>query len=197
MYKLFLFIFIFLLSCAPTSKCPMVENNVKNTFTIYISNSFSVLQKKLILGAIHEWRRATDPIFIFDIKYTNISNETIQIYPFKQEESYNTIFIMLAPLAWAPSNKSAGYYTAQYGTNYIGMLDRDIELVNEELYTNVVIHEIGHVLGLEHLDIAHKTIMTSFGNNSSGCITQLDLKNLCQIWCCDYTKLHPCSTKVP
>lgn len=191
MSKLFLIVSLFLLSCVPASKCP-VHSEV-NTFNIFISNSFTVLQKKLITDAINEWSRATNPVFVFNIKYTNVSNEVLQVYPFNQENSYNTIFIMLAPASWAPSNESAGYFTARYGTNYIGMIDRDIELVNEKLYTNVVIHEIGHVLGLEHLDIDHKTIMTSFGNKSSGCITKIDLKYLCKVWCCDYTKLHPCT----
>jgi predicted Zn-dependent protease len=85
-----------------------------------------------------------------------------------------------------------GYYNSR-GLDYIALVDARISEAN---YNAVVMHELGHALGLEHPDlddhpeIGIGTLMYSMIDAGSNHITKDDLKQFCKLYHCDSSKFH-------
>lgn len=61
----------------------------------------------------------------------------------------------------------------------------------EEEYLAIVMHELGHSLGLEHTT-HEETLMYPMIDGSIMCITQYDLKGFCKIYGCDTEEMNFC-----
>lgn len=197
---LILFIFLLLSCAAPTPHCKSLSNSQQKNYKLYISDTFTPLQQQLIQEAIDEWGKALNPIFVYKVSIIHLSNDELLEISFNDRLKFaihNEVFIMPLPIADAPHKHTAAFYTDQYLFHYIAVIDKGHEINNPELYKAVIAHEMGHMFGLDHIDKRHKSIMYWRADESSMCITKIDLIELCKLWCCKAEELHPCLEPKP
>lgn len=154
--------------------------------TIYIQRDFDDFEQEQIIAAALEWTAATGHIIDFDV---------VQL-PTTEAIDENGIFINRASvdhpdvilLDKTNNGTTLGYFDHDSRLPYIGLITNRI---NNKDYKGVVMHELGHALGLEHNygETGIDTLMYPSINGGSYHIEKLDGKKLCQLYHCDYTKL--------
>lgn len=190
----------FVLECSGNTKiCSRYSQDTRVNYHLKIGPGFTYLQTLLIEAGVAEWKRALHPVFSYDVEQVSLTKQ--EVLSWSQNEkalsmANDEIFIFEG---FDAENKEdprrIGYFTSQ-NTVYI------IQIINDRLtdsdlvtYRSIVEHELGHAFGLEHSESKYHSIMTEFVNQSSDCVTQEDINNVCSNWCCDPSVLHPCVNK--
>ncbi len=137
-------ILITLISVESQAKCP-------HTILIRVDNSFSLNEKSEIKKAIVEWYMASNRKICFELIYQNIGDESKTYF----EDKFNTIYN--AESGWG--KKLALKYNCEYkkekcmGITFGGKhLKSDVFITEKYKFFSIVLHEIGHVIGLPHSD---------------------------------------------
>jgi len=159
--------------------------------TLYLERGISEDQMYHILQASMEWNEATNGQVIFDIKRLPQQNfvPLNAIIIFNVTPDYPDIIL----LDNFKNHSTLGYFNNDRGLNYIALVDQRI---TDNDYDTVVMHELGHSLGLEHPDsedhpeIGIGTLMHSTIDTGSNHITDFDLKQFCHLYHCDARKYH-------
>ena len=79
------------------------------------------------------------------------------------EDKYNVVHTVKAHL---PGRAFGRYYSVDTmwdGETFYGMIEMDIRPWSREHFVNVMMHELGHVIGLSHLSAVESQIMVSHG----------------------------------
>jgi Zn-dependent protease with chaperone function len=161
--------------------------------TFYIDRNVYDQEMLHIIEAALEWNEATNGQVIFDVKRMprpNISATDSVIF-FNVSPDFPDI-ILLDNARKKPLTTLA-YYNGGRILPYIAVVD---ERISEKDYTGVMLHEMGHYLGLQHPDdedhpeIGIGSLMHSTIDEGSGHITTEDLKQFCRIYHCDWKKFH-------
>ncbi|HEY5267643.1 MAG TPA: matrixin family metalloprotease [Candidatus Saccharimonadales bacterium] len=182
---------VFLISFQGLINLSSQKKNVKQTLqvhkTLYLERGITNNQELHILQASLEWFDATNGDVIFDIQ--RLPAENI-------EPSKSILFLTVNPdfpeaMLYDHFNKKStlGYFHDEGYIPYIGLIDSRIDSKN---YTQVILHELGHALGLDHINGIEgiDTLMyhsLEFGNRH---ITVTDLKYFCMKYHCDAGKYH-------
>lgn len=171
---------------------PILQHSIKRTTpihkTLYIDRNLSEDELDIITGAAYEWHTATNGMVNYDI--VRLPHQNIDVS--------NSIVIVIVsadfPEIISLDSQSAsynhlGYYYQGGPIPYIALVPYRIE---DKLYKTVVMHELGHSLGLRHSDIllGIGTLMYPNVDAGSNTITDADLQQFCQIYGCDANQLH-------
>lgn len=161
--------------------------------TLYIDRNVYDDELFHIISAALEWNEATNGQVVFDIKRMprpNISVSDSVVF-FNVSPDYPDI-ILMDNARKRPMNTLA-YFNGGRILPYIAMVDGRI--ADKDL-TGVVLHELGHYLGLnhpdddDHPDIGVGTLMYSSIDEGAAHITTEDLKQFCKLYHCDWKKFH-------
>lgn len=155
---------------------------------LYIDREFTEDEQEIIMTAALEWSTATNHIVEYDI---------IQL-PTKDaiELDDSLIIVKYSPdnpriiLMDANENKTLGFYEGHDGPiPYIALVSDRLDL--EIDYKEVVLHEMGHSLGLQHIkgEDGWNTLMYPYTDLGADHITEKDLEEFCKLYHCDVSKL--------
>lgn len=155
--------------------------------TLYLDHSIYEDEEYHIIDAAIEWNKATNGQVIFDIKrlpQKNIDLKDAVIIANATPD--NPDIIILDGLS---AGTILGYTDRGRGLDYILLVD---ERITDGSYTPVVLHELGHILGLEHIPEPEGigTIMCPNMTDGSNHLTITDLHYFCQLYNCDESQFH-------
>ena len=155
--------------------------------TIYVDRNLDNWRLEEIISAAIEWHEATKGLVTFDVEKLpqdnidpNNSLIMIEITP-----DFPEIIIM--------ENKNhnliLGFYNNENGWPYIALVTSRLD---ENDFKSVVLHELGHSLGLEHNKGVNGigSLMYPSIEGAATHITNRDLDNFCKLYKCDSKKLY-------
>lgn len=182
-------LFIFAEIATPIVQRTKIEHVLPVHKTLYLERGIYDEQMYHILNAAMEWNRVTNGQVVFDIKRLPEPNLKVEnsIIVFNVTPDYPDIIILDS----IKNYSTLGYFNNR-GLDYIALVD---ERISSPIYDAVVMHELGHALGLEHPDLNDPkvgigTLMYSVVDVGSNHITDEDLKQFCTIYHCDSSKFH-------
>lgn len=152
---------------------------------LYVDKTFTDDEVEYILAATWEWSKATDGRVTYDVVFLSSYNKI----DFKHGILLNKVSednIEILALDRLNHNSTLGYYT---NSGFMPQIVLVSNRISEREYKMVVMHEIGHSLGLKHNegDEGMNTLMYPTVELQSDYISETDLKNYC--------KLHHCQSK--
>jgi hypothetical protein len=155
--------------------------------TLYLSREINDEEMFCIIDASLEWSEVTNGQVIFDVKrlpQKNFDKENA-IVIFNVDPDFPDIILMDG----TRGPVTLGYYDHSYGLSYIALVDNRLDDNN---YEEVVLHELGHSIGLEHSGGADGigTLMYPNVDEGSYHVTDKDLKQLCELYHCDASQFH-------
>ena len=183
-------LFLFAEVATPIVQRNQIEHKLPVHKTLYLERGIYDEEMYHILDAAMEWNRATNGQVVFDIKRLPQADlkAADAIIIFNVTPDFPDIIILDSIKHYS----TLGYYNSR-GLDYIALVDQRISEYN---YDAVVMHELGHALGLEHPDsdehpdIGIGSLMYSVVDAGSNHITNEDLKQFCKLYHCDSSKFH-------
>lgn len=155
--------------------------------TLYLERSVYDDEFFAIVRASIEWNEATNGQVVFDI----------QQLPYPDIDAQNGIIVInvdpdfpeVILLDRRKNLITPAYFNHDSILSYIALVP---ERIDEGRFTQVVLHELGHSLGLEHVVGADglDTLMYPSIDLGSKHIAQADLDQLCKLYHCDSSKFH-------
>jgi hypothetical protein len=166
-----------------------VEHHIPVHKVLCIGRDLPEDQMITIIGAAWEWHTATNGLVNLDV----VRMPAIERVDMKSA----IVMVVVSPdfpniIALDNDNPAAvhlAYYTDRAAIPYIGIVPSRIE---ERSYKTVVMHELGHSLGLPHTEGWEGIGTLMYPDISVGAdyITDIDLHNFCELYGCDATNLH-------
>lgn len=167
------------------------ESELPVHVTLYLENSVFENEVDHVSAASLEWYNATNGQVIFDLEKLPAKD----IDPHKSIVLVNITpqYPQIIVLDSYNKNTTLAYCDRNATLPYIGIV---YDRINEDEFTSVLMHELGHYMGLEHPDTKEHpengigTLMYSNLTNGSSHITQEDLVQFCKLHHCDASKFH-------
>lgn len=161
---------------------------------IYIDDSFTDHERDIIEKSVYEWRDATDGIA--DEMVGLIDSDTGQRDTIRPINSKDPRIVTrdrsgvqrlgklhLFTLGFAYMGTKLGPFEVESSGNIYLVIDRIRKSKDpDKKLRHIVLHELGHHYGIQHLPEGSNTVMEPYGN--VGCITILDLKAFCGLYEC-------------
>jgi hypothetical protein len=156
--------------------------------TLYIDRDLPEDEMCTIIGAAWEWHIATNGLVNYDVvrmPATGIDASNSIIILVISPDFPNMVALDSAD----PEGIHLAYYYEKSVIPYIGIVPSRID---ERSFKTVVMHELGHSLGLPHNEgwEGIGTLMYHDITVGADFITDTDLHNFCKLYKCDATHLH-------
>lgn len=155
--------------------------------TLYLERGVDDEELYHVMAAAIEWNEATNGQVTFDIKrlpqpgitpgdaiiVLNVTPDYPEVIILDNINKYSTL----------------GFFNNDSGLSYIAIV---YERVRDEDFNAVMLHEMGHSLGLEHIKGIDGLGALMFPSIDLGAshITRTDLRQFCKLYHCDYKKMH-------
>lgn len=196
MKKLFLLLFISLISCIPVriNNLPRDQKPVFMT-DIWVDSEFSESQAYLIEQAAEEWENATrGMVKIIVHKNYDIPNREIE-----SDIDRNVVIKVSSadPFVIEQSNKHSGLIVNALTTKGPDLIHYWIVPVMDRItfssyFRSIMIHELGHIIvNFGHMDEG-PAIMNEVRNKFVKCLTEFDLKYFCTKYDCVIDEMNYC-----
>jgi hypothetical protein len=157
--------------------------------TLYIERNFNQDEVAMITNAAIAWTQATHHIAEINV-VTLPTSEKMDlingIVVLKETSDFPEIIV----LDGANENSTVGYCNKHGVIPYIALVSDRLKDDDDEFQT-VIIHELGHALGLQHTHgiAGMNSVMYPNVLVSADHITSLDLEQFCSLYHCDANKL--------
>jgi hypothetical protein len=182
-----LLILVFAEIAAPIVQGQHSVHNLPVHKTLYIARNIPDIEMLHILEASLEWRATTNGEISFDLERM----------PAADIDPYNSV-VMVNVTPDDPDviisdninhSNTLAVFNSRVGLDYIVIIPARLD---EETLTEVVLHELGHSLGLKHIEGIEGVGCLMYPNVDLGCshITKTDFVYLCKLYNCDPSKFH-------
>jgi Matrixin len=155
--------------------------------TLYLERGIFEDQIYHVVEAAMEWNEVTNGDVVLDVK----------MLPQPDLTPSDAIIVMNVTPDYPESilldnmnhYSTLAFYNNEVGLSYIAFI---YERITDNDYNTVIMHEIGHALGLEHIKGIDGIGTLMYPNIELGSdhITMDDLKQFCQLYHCDASKYH-------
>lgn len=156
--------------------------------TLYVDRNMTEEEMAIIVASAWEWHTTTKGMVVYDV---------VRL-PSKNIDAQNGIVICLISIDFPevidldsqrPENNHLAYYARNGVIPYIGVIP---ERIPEKDYRTVMLHELGHSLGLSHNEGINGigTLMYPSVDVESNYISHTDLENFCKLYGCDASQLQ-------
>lgn len=157
--------------------------------TIYVDRRFNDDEVTYIAQAAITWTLTTNHIATLDVVRLpthTIIDATDAVLILKVSPDFPEIILLDGQ---SHSDSTVGYFQEKSVIPYIEIVSSRL---NDNDYKPVVMHEMGHALGLEHItgEKGIGTLMYPSVDYNNGEITNLDLEQFCKLYHCDPKKLE-------
>lgn len=155
--------------------------------TLYVDRNLSEDQLDMVVSAAWEWHAATNGGVILDVMRmptTTLQNDAVIVVVLSPDFP-NIVYLDTAD----PNGIHLGYFYGTSGIPYIGIVPSRI---SEKDFKTVLLHEMGHALGLRHNEGIEGIGTLMYRDISIGAdyVTDKDLKSFCKLYHCDAATLH-------
>lgn len=159
----------------PVHRTLFVERNIPDDEMLYI------------LQAAMEWNQATDGQVVFDIQ--RLPNQKAVLKDAIVIINVNPDYPDIILLDQSKGYSTLGFCNSDSTIDYIALVNSRLD---EDTFTPVMLHELGHALGLEHVKGVEGigTLMYPTIDAGSKHITENDLMHFCKLYNCDSSKFH-------
>lgn len=155
--------------------------------TLYLDRNFDDFEQETIISAAMEWTETTNHIIEYDV---------VQLPTLGSMDLENGVFITkITPdhpsiilLDQTNKNTTLGYFDINSYLPHIAIVS---DRIRDTDYRAVILHELGHSLGLSHNEGVENigTLMFPTIDLGSAHITMTDGKKFCKLYHCDPMKL--------
>jgi len=163
--------------------------------TLYLDRNFDEDEVDVIMSAAWEWSEATNHRIEYDVVQMPVKNPNLKDSVFIVKKTPDDPSIFLKDLFGG--NQTLGLFEPGYVNSISLVTDR----LNDDNYRRVVLHELGHSLGIGHLKeledmdalmfpyTSMKLDDGSIINTGSDHVTNKDLVQFCKLYHCNADKL--------
>lgn len=148
--------------------------------TLYIDNNFTDSEVDIILSATWEWSNKTQHRVNYKVVILNDYHQDLDLKNgilFNKLNQYN---INIYDLDHQKDTITLGYYSNK---KVIANINIVADRLNEDSYKDVVLHELGHSLGLHHNDDS-STLMYPYIQYPQNGLTKKDIDAYCDLHKC-------------
>ncbi len=172
-----------------------VKAPTKLVAKVFIDDKFSQTERLLVEDGVQEWERATNEELIYIPQIdpvTHIVHCTKDIYVARVFSQDKIVLDTQRAIKEYDGSEVelAGYATPTCAKKYFFIVADEID--TDESFIDVTMHEMGHILGMQHTKQENMTVMYPSLDKSAQCLTHLDMVQFTEIWHADIALMRPC-----
>lgn len=181
------------------SKTPKKDVN-RPTFTLFVDKGFSGPERELIVDGFKQWERDTRGTVKFDVTTYPFDSSTDEVPEGEAGKcTYDTYVVRMPETAkvvkklderFKPKGHTLGFTQSNCKMRVVALITS--RLRDAKLFRQVVVHEAGHLIGLDHIPVPKESVMFPSTDKATKCPTALDMKQLCMLYDCDWRDMAAC-----